>query len=354
MNKPRTIYRFLFSVAVFASVTLFIFISPDKVCAQQTVAEFSITTRGIKLYQQGETIAAIEALTTAVKNRKDDADAWCYLGLALNRGGHAKDARKAFETAVKLKPNSALAHTGLSYTLLLANKPREAVSESERALALNAQNAEAHYIIGAVRFRNHERLSALKEAETALQINPDLAPALLLKSQALIGAFLSESTFVETTYALRRESSVNRWDRLREATQSLEKYITLSPNSADAKLWREQLEALRVYAEDTAKPESERTVFRTSEVTTKARLLKKPEAAFTEEARRNGISGTIVLLAILDIDGNVKNVIVLQSLPGGLTQQAIAAAHKIKFEPAIKDNHPVSVAVQIEYSFNFY
>lgn len=354
MNKPRAVCAFLFGAAVLASATLFIFNSPIDVRAQQNVSESSDTARGIKLYQQGGTIAAIEALTTAVKNRKDDADAWCYLGLALNRGGHAKNARKAFETAVKLKPDSALAHTGLAYTLLLANKLRDAVSEAERALALNAQNAEAHYIIGAVRFRNHERLNALKEAETALQINPNSAPALLLKSHALIGAFLSESTFVETTDALRKESSTNRWDRLKEATQSLEKYIKLSPNSADAKLWREQLEALRVYAEDATKPESERTVFRTPEVTTKARLLKKPEAAFTEEARRNGVSGTVVLLAILAADGSVKNIIALQSLPSGLTQQAIMAARKIKFEPAVKDNRPVSVAVQIEYSFNFY
>jgi len=44
----------------------------------------------------------------------------------------------------------------------------------------------------------------------------------------------------------------------------------------------------------------------------------------------------------------------LDTLPFGLTEQAIAAARQIKFVPAVKDGRPVSVFMQLEYNFNLY
>ena len=38
----------------------------------------------------------------------------------------------------------------------------------------------------------------------------------------------------------------------------------------------------------------------------------------------------------------------------GLPEQAIAAARQIKFTPAVKDGHPVSVQVVLEYYFSLY
>lgn len=359
MNKPHAACAFFFRIAVFALTTLFVFNSHIDVRAQQNVSESSDTARGIKLYRQGETIKAIEALTTAVKNRKDDADAWCYLGLALNRGGHAKSARKAFEAAVKLKPDSALAHTGLAYTLLLANKSRNAVSEAERALALNAQNADAHYIISVVRLREYSPSKALQESAAALQLNANFAAALLVQSQALLGLIMEEHArfLTHPTKAMplskeaQKEHRIATAKRYKEAADSLEKYLKLSPDTANTNVWREQLETLRIYAETADKPESERTVFSPDEVTSKYQILSKPEPQFTDEAREQGINGDVVLRAILAFDGSVKHILVLQSLSGGLTEQAIKAALKLKFIPASKDGHPVSMVVTLEYGF---
>jgi TonB family protein len=94
--------------------------------------------------------------------------------------------------------------------------------------------------------------------------------------------------------------------------------------------------------------------FAVFEVDQRARLLSKPEPHYTEEARRNQVSGTVKLRAIFSSSGEVVQIRAFNTLPFGLTEQAIAAARQIKFVPATKDGHPVSVHMQLEYNFNLY
>lgn len=93
-------------------------------------------------------------------------------------------------------------------------------------------------------------------------------------------------------------------------------------------------------------------VFSGKEVDQKARVLSKPEPQYTEEARKNQISGTVVLRAVFTSSGEVTNITARAGLPYGLTERAIAAAKQIKFVPATKDGRPVSMYIQLEYNFN--
>ena len=52
--------------------------------------------------------------------------------------------------------------------------------------------------------------------------------------------------------------------------------------------------------------------------------------------------------------GKPRSILVIQALPGGLTERAVAAAKKIKFVPATRDGTPVSMLMQLEYNFNLY
>ena len=90
------------------------------------------------------------------------------------------------------------------------------------------------------------------------------------------------------------------------------------------------------------------------EVDQRARVLSKPEPQYTEEARRNQISGTVVLRVVFASTGEVVQVHALNALPFGLTEKAIAAARAIKFVPATKNGRAVSVYMQLEYNFNLY
>jgi periplasmic protein TonB len=94
--------------------------------------------------------------------------------------------------------------------------------------------------------------------------------------------------------------------------------------------------------------------FKGSEVEQRARLLSKPEPQYTEEARRNQISGTVTLRVVFSSAGEVVQIRALRTLPFGLTERAIAAARQIKFVPAMKSGQPVSVHMQLEYNFNLY
>jgi TonB family protein len=92
-------------------------------------------------------------------------------------------------------------------------------------------------------------------------------------------------------------------------------------------------------------------VFTSKTVDIKAHISSRPRPAYTREARRAGIQGYVTVKAILRSNGEVGTIRVVRGLPGGLTENAIRAACKIKFKPAIKGGKEVTQIVQIEYVF---
>ena len=102
------------------------------------------------------------------------------------------------------------------------------------------------------------------------------------------------------------------------------------------------------------RPRDPNYVFPTKEVSQRARVISKPEAGYTEEARKLDITGTVVLRVIFSVSGEVTGIRAIKPLPAGLTERAIAAARQIRFVPAMKDGQPVSCYMQLEYNFNLY
>ncbi|MEK6335428.1 MAG: energy transducer TonB, partial [Acidobacteriota bacterium] len=105
---------------------------------------------------------------------------------------------------------------------------------------------------------------------------------------------------------------------------------------------------------DNPNPEDPNRVWTVSQVATRARVLFKPEPQYTEEARRNQITGTVILRVVFSRSGEVTNIRPLQSLSGGLTERAISAARLIRFVPATRNGQPVATYMQLEYNFNLY
>jgi TonB family protein len=81
-------------------------------------------------------------------------------------------------------------------------------------------------------------------------------------------------------------------------------------------------------------------------------ILFREKAQYTQEAKDNKVAGTVVLGVVFGVDGQIGEINVIHGLPHGLTEKAIEAAKKIRFNPAVKDGQPVSVRGNLEYTFN--
>jgi TonB family protein len=192
------------------------------------------------------------------------------------------------------------------------------------------------------------RDKALREAERAIELNNTFSRAYLLKSQALVE--FSGDVIVQA--AVSREEQGNRYQ---EAAAALETYLRLAAPSSENQQWQEQLEALNFHlAARSPTRRQQYDVYTGREVTTKARLISKPEPMYTEKARTNDVTGTVILKAVFAADGNVKHIVVVQGLPDGLTRRAVNAAKQIKFLPATINGRPVSMFMQLEYNFHLY
>lgn len=75
------------------------------------------------------------------------------------------------------------------------------------------------------------------------------------------------------------------------------------------------------------------------------------EPEYTEEARKAKYQGTVVLYAVVDPDGVVRNIRVMSRLGLGLDEKAVEAVRQWKFKPGMKDGRPVPVAAAIEVTF---
>jgi TonB family protein len=360
---PR-IKNFILIAAALALVS-----APTPALAQRPEAQASANeefARGKRLYEQGDAEGAIPPLRDAAEQRKTDADAWYFYGLALSRAGHAKDARKAFEKTLKLRPEDALARVGLAYSLLYVHKPRDAEREAERALKLNPQLAEAHYVVGVIRFAEDKFTDAAEEAEAALRLKPELSAAVYLLGDSLLNIYVIESEKQNEKYPLtasttgaermivlqNRERALEPIKtRMREVADRLEAFAKSQPSSSDVESWRDQAGTLRFYGSVGVNDSS---VLRSSNVTQRAVITYKPEPGYSMEARRDNITGVVRLRAVLAADGHVRDIITLKRLPEGLTEKAIAAARQIKFTPANLNGQPVSQFVVLEYYFNIY
>ena len=89
-------------------------------------------------------------------------------------------------------------------------------------------------------------------------------------------------------------------------------------------------------------------------VTSAYKLIAKPKAAYTDEARTNNVQGSVRLKVTLLASGSVGSITPVTRLPYGLTEQAIAAARQIRFEPKKVNGVPVSTIVTMEYNFTMY
>jgi periplasmic protein TonB len=81
------------------------------------------------------------------------------------------------------------------------------------------------------------------------------------------------------------------------------------------------------------------------------RVLREVKADYTEDARRRGITGDVVLEIVVRRDGSVGDVKILEGLAGGLNDRAVQAVRQWQFAPARRLGTPVDVIVEVAVEF---
>lgn len=84
---------------------------------------------------------------------------------------------------------------------------------------------------------------------------------------------------------------------------------------------------------------------------TPPRVLHEVKGDYTEEARRRGVTGEVVMEVVVLRNGSVGDVRLLHGLGLGLDERAIAAVRQWRFSPAERQGIPVDVVVEVGMEF---
>jgi|SRR5450432_377808 protein TonB len=95
-------------------------------------------------------------------------------------------------------------------------------------------------------------------------------------------------------------------------------------------------------------------IFHVGNGVTAPRAIFSPEPEYSDEARKAKFQGIVALWAVVGPDGKPKDLSVARSLGMGLDEKALEAVKTWKFQPGMKDGHPVAVQISIEVNFHLY
>lgn len=80
-------------------------------------------------------------------------------------------------------------------------------------------------------------------------------------------------------------------------------------------------------------------------------LLREVKPDYTEQARRMGLEGEVLLEIVVGPDGGVSSIQVLRRLGAGLDERAVEAVRQWRFTPALRHGDPVAVMVEVAVEF---
>ena len=84
------------------------------------------------------------------------------------------------------------------------------------------------------------------------------------------------------------------------------------------------------------------------------KILYKQKAQYTDAARQNNVQGTVTLRVTFLASGGIGGITTIKGLPYGLTEQAIAAARAMKFDPEKVNGVARTTSRPVSFSFNIY
>jgi len=84
---------------------------------------------------------------------------------------------------------------------------------------------------------------------------------------------------------------------------------------------------------------------------TKPEIIEKVSPKYPEEAKKEGVTGKVIVEALLGTDGRVMEAKVVNDADSRLAQAAVDAVKQWKFKPAEKNGKPVKVKTTVTLNF---
>jgi TonB family protein len=84
---------------------------------------------------------------------------------------------------------------------------------------------------------------------------------------------------------------------------------------------------------------------------TPPKVIHAEDAEFSDEARRKGVEGYVVISFTVSEKGKPTDLRVVKSLGYGLDEKALESVRQYRFKPAMKDGKPVAKEVSVEVNF---
>ncbi len=293
----------------------------------------------------------------------NSVEAHVNLGAQLITEGVYTEALSILERAVSLQPNSSAAQYDLGLAQLKEKKYEEAITSNRRALELKPEWPDAYNNLGLA----YAGLSRWQEAVTAyreaLRIIPDYSGALY----NLGIAYLRLGQKSATLDVIAKVRPLN-WDlqaRLQQEVLASERpanmaAVTAPTPAAPPSTQTSSPETSAPDSNEKAEKESPSNsstdeeclspIYRRSGVTQMAFIREQLQVPYTPEAVQNKVEGKIVLQLVVCSNGRVSDITIDELLPFGLTERAIEAIRKVRFQPALLGTQPVSVMTKQTFS----
>jgi predicted O-linked N-acetylglucosamine transferase (SPINDLY family) len=216
-----------------------------RVLAAQPDHADALHLLGIVAHQAGRHDLAVELISQAIKQNRQNAAYFCSLGVALNNQGKLDEAVTAYRQAIRIKPDLAEAHFNLGNALHGQGKLDEAVTAYRQAIRIKPDLAEAHSNLGNTLRGQGKLEEAVAACMQAIRIKSDLAEAHSNLGNALHGQGQLEEEVAACSQAIRvkpdlAEAHFNLGNalygqgKLNEALASYDRALSLRPDYVDA------------------------------------------------------------------------------------------------------------------------
>lgn len=323
------------------AVAVLVLISSTNVSAQ------SKRESAIEQFKSGKTEQAIKSFEKLVKENPLDGQVWNLLGQSYLKMGNGKKAIESFQKAIKAEPDKSVYYSNLAFTYIKSKRFEKAEKDLEKAIELDPKNADAFYLLGLVYFNDKKFEKSLEQTETVILLDATYSAAYELKAKLLLVKFSAN---------WENQTTPENIGLVSEAIKTLESCVEDCKQRNSSGSIDETLVGVKEVYDYLVKRKAVDSKEENSALTdqTSVKIIEKKEPRYSPEALKAGVSGEVDLAILFGANGKIEFVLVISGLSHGLTDQAIAAAKGIKFNPAMVNGKPISVMKMFRYRFQTY